>query len=81
MDESGDHGLTTIVPEFPVFLLCGVLVAQNDYETIKASMNAIKAEHWADKKVISVKIKGQTRSLASHRSGTPRSKYYFARFT
>jgi len=52
MDESGDHGLTTIVPEFPVFLLCGVLVAQDDYETIKASMNAIKVEHWDDKKVI-----------------------------
>ncbi len=52
MDESGDHGLTTIVPEFPVFLLCGVLVAENDYETIKASMNAIKSEHWDDKKVI-----------------------------
>lgn len=52
MDESGDHGLTTIVPEFPVFLLCGVLVSQSDYETIKTSMNAIKSEHWDDKKVI-----------------------------
>ena len=33
IDESGDHGLTKIDTDFPVFLLCGVLIKEEDYET------------------------------------------------
>jgi hypothetical protein len=30
IDESGDHGLTRIDTDFPVFLLCGVLVDEGE---------------------------------------------------
>ncbi len=52
IDESGDHGLTTINPGFPVFLLCGVLVSATEYENIRQSMNTIKHSLWGDKQVI-----------------------------
>jgi hypothetical protein len=52
IDESGDHGLTTVNPDFPVFLLCGVLVDANEYENIKLSFNHIKHTFWGNKDVI-----------------------------
>src|SRR5258708_7409282 len=52
LDESGDHGLSKPSPDFPVFLLCGVLVAVDHYETIRQSINDLKESIWADKKVI-----------------------------
>ncbi|RPI16510.1 MAG: DUF3800 domain-containing protein [Ignavibacteriae bacterium] len=50
IDESGDHGLTTINNEFPVFVLCGMLV--EDYEDLRLSINEIKEHFWHGKKVI-----------------------------
>ncbi|MFD2885519.1 DUF3800 domain-containing protein [Chitinophaga cymbidii] len=38
MDESGDHGLTQINGSFPVFLLCGVLVAEEHYPAMRDSI-------------------------------------------
>lgn len=52
IDESGDHGLTTLNPSFPIFLLCGVLVSKNNYDLLRNNMNEIKQEFWEDKKVI-----------------------------
>lgn len=52
IDESGDHGLTTINPDFPAFLLCGVLVAAGEYENIRQSFNTIKQALWGNKEVI-----------------------------
>ena len=52
IDESGDHGLTTINPDFPVFLLCGVLVSEPEYEDIRQSFNKIKHTLWKNKEVI-----------------------------
>jgi hypothetical protein len=52
IDESGDHGLTKIDTEFPVFLLCGVLISDDDYETLNQSMSALKRSMWGDKDVI-----------------------------
>ena len=52
IDESGDHGLTKINPNFPVFLLCGVLFNQNTYESLRRNFNVLKASIWNDKKVI-----------------------------
>lgn len=52
IDESGDHGLTTLNPDFPVFLLCGVIVSENVYENIRQSFNTIKQALWANKEVI-----------------------------
>lgn len=52
MDESGDHGLQTVIPEFPVFLLCGVLVEGSEYELLRGDMNALKAEIWGAREVV-----------------------------
>lgn len=52
IDESGDHGLTTLNPDFPVFLLCGVLLAEPDYFAIRDEFNRIKGEFWKNKQVI-----------------------------
>ncbi len=52
MDESGDHGLATVIPEFPVFLLCGVLIEHVEYERLRQSMNELKTSIWGRKEVI-----------------------------
>lgn len=52
IDESGDHGLTSLNPDFPVFLLCGVLVSQVDYHQIREEFNIIKSTLWGQKEVI-----------------------------
>jgi hypothetical protein len=52
IDESGDHGLVTVNPGFPVFLLCGVIISYEDYKYLRESFNAVKVELWKDKKVI-----------------------------
>lgn len=52
LDESGDHGLSQIDPDFPVFVLCGVIADAESYQRIKDDMNTIKRELWKNKKVI-----------------------------
>ncbi len=52
IDESGDHGLSNLDPNFPVFLLCGVLIFEQSYETLKTEINTLKQHFWKDKKVI-----------------------------
>jgi hypothetical protein len=52
LDENGDHGLAKFDPDFPVFLLCGILVKENDYENIRQSINALKQSIWGNKFVI-----------------------------
>lgn len=52
LDESGDHGLTNLNLDFPVFLLCGILIKENDYELLRQSMNQLKSDIWGNKDVI-----------------------------
>ena len=52
LDESGDHGLNDLDPNFPVFILCGVLVYDADYTKIRDSINIIKNKLWGNKEVI-----------------------------
>jgi hypothetical protein len=52
LDESGDHGLTKPDPNFPVFVLCGVLATEENYEIIRLEINKLKESIWGDKKVI-----------------------------
>ncbi len=51
-DESGDHGLSNPQPDFPVFLLCGVLVTENNYELMRQAIDALKESIWQHKNVI-----------------------------
>jgi len=34
LDESGDHGLKNIDPNFPVFVLCGIVISEPDYNSL-----------------------------------------------
>lgn len=52
IDESGDHGLTKVDTDFPVFLLCGVLMKEEDYETVRQEINTLKYSIWGNKEVI-----------------------------
>ena len=52
LDESGDHGLAKFDPDFPVFLLCGVLVREDEYESIRQNINILKQSIWGNKEVI-----------------------------
>jgi len=52
LDESGDHGLTNLNPDFPVFLLCGILIKEDDYKLVRQSMNQLKSAIGGSKDVI-----------------------------
>ncbi len=52
LDESGDHGLSNIDIDFPVFVLCGILTSETDYSTVQNKMNEVKQSIWGNKVVI-----------------------------
>jgi hypothetical protein len=52
LDESGDHGLNNLDPNFPVFVLCGALMSQADYFVFRDGLNLIKNRYWGTKQVI-----------------------------
>jgi hypothetical protein len=52
IDESGSHGLATIDPNFPVFVLCGVIFNEESYERCRKRVNELKRYLWGTKKVI-----------------------------
>jgi hypothetical protein len=52
IDESGDHGLTIVNPDFPVFLLCGVLISEDNYTNVRSAFNKIKNGLWGNKEVL-----------------------------
>lgn len=52
LDESGDHGLNNIDPGFPVFVLCGVLISDDEYNKMKSSINLFKNKYWGNNNVI-----------------------------
>ena len=52
LDESGDHGLSNVNPNFPIFVLCGVLFEQSDYEECRDKINQVKNQFWGNKDVI-----------------------------
>lgn len=52
IDESGDHGLVKLDSSFPVFLLCGLIVSDENYQTIKENINALKHQFWGNKQVV-----------------------------
>ncbi|MGC4128095.1 MAG: DUF3800 domain-containing protein [Bergeyella sp.] len=52
IDESGDHGLVNLDVDFPVFLLCGILIPEESYHLIRNEFNNIKRTFWKNKEVI-----------------------------
>ncbi len=52
-DESGDHGLETIDPEFPAFVLCGCVYEISDYLNVEApAFSAIKFAYFGHDAVV-----------------------------
>lgn len=52
LDETGNHGLSHLTPDFNIFLLCGVLMDAEEYQRFRERLNTIKAKFWNDKQVI-----------------------------
>lgn len=51
LDESGDHGLQTIDTGFPVFVLCGVLISDSEYEKLRHKISELKQKYWSNEHV------------------------------
>jgi hypothetical protein len=52
IDESGDHGLSNLNPDFPIFLLCGIVISSDEYEKLRIGFNQIKQEIWKSEHII-----------------------------
>ena len=52
LDETGDHGLGFIDPNFPLFLLCGCLFREDHLKETQAAINAFKLKHFKSIDVI-----------------------------
>jgi len=52
LDESGDHGLNNIDPQYPVFVLCGIILPETSYQLLQSEVANIKQKFWGNKKVI-----------------------------
>ncbi|WP_185731536.1 DUF3800 domain-containing protein [Larkinella rosea] len=52
LDESGDHGLTKINPDFPVLVLCGILISGGNYRVLRARINELKIQIWGNKGIV-----------------------------
>jgi|SRR5690606_9293967 len=52
IDESGDHGLVNLDPSFPVFVLCGMLISEDNYRIMREEVNQMKQNFWANKRVV-----------------------------
>ncbi|MEZ5357361.1 MAG: DUF3800 domain-containing protein [Candidatus Zixiibacteriota bacterium] len=52
IDETGNHDLRTIDPEFPIFLLCGVIISEQALIEMEAKISKIKIEYFKSTAVI-----------------------------
>lgn len=52
LDESGDHGLKNIDINFPVFVLCGIIISETEYNNLIRVFNDLKKRFWGVHKVI-----------------------------
>jgi hypothetical protein len=52
IDESGDHSLQNVNADFPYFLLCGILIAEDEYKILEQKTIALKQTIFGTEKVI-----------------------------
>ncbi|MBL7781580.1 MAG: DUF3800 domain-containing protein [Saprospiraceae bacterium] len=52
IDESGDHGLNKIDPNFPAFVLCGIIMSDSDYKKLNSEFKKIKKDIWGNDNVV-----------------------------
>ena len=52
VDESGDHGLKSVDKDFPVFVLCGIMLSEEQHSIFRERMIELKTELWGSKEVV-----------------------------
>ena len=52
LDETGDHGLTYIDKNFPLFVLCGCLFSEESLKNIENQINAFKMKYFKTTEVV-----------------------------
>jgi len=52
VDESGNHGLKAVDADFPVFVLCGVIMSEEQHTIFRERMYQLKIDFWKNKEVI-----------------------------
>src|SRR3990167_5916028 len=52
LDETGDHGLTYIDKNFPLFVLCGCLFSEDSLKNLESHVNALKVKYFKTTEVI-----------------------------
>lgn len=52
IDECGDQNLESFSPTFPIFTLCGILVADDKVEQVNQQVKDLKKQFWGDKNII-----------------------------
>ena len=52
IDECGDQNLESFSPTFPIFTLCGILVADDKVEQLNQQVKDLKKQFWGDKIII-----------------------------
>lgn len=52
LDESGDHGLSFIDSQNPLFLLCGILISTNENDFLNQALDKIKRKFWETDAII-----------------------------
>jgi len=52
LDETGDHGLTYIDKNFPLFVLCGCLFSDDALKQLEEKINAFKVKYFKTKSIV-----------------------------
>jgi hypothetical protein len=52
LDETGDHGLTFVDKNFPIFLLCGCLISETSLKKLEKSVKRFKRKYFSSTDVI-----------------------------
>ncbi|MFQ5586572.1 MAG: DUF3800 domain-containing protein [Thermodesulfobacteriota bacterium] len=52
LDETGDHGLSCVDKNFPIFLLCGCLFREDRLDRLEGRINAFKQKYFKTESVV-----------------------------
>lgn len=81
IDECGDHCLATYDRNFPIFILCGILVPHYHFNAFKKAIDSLKLEFWDTTEVIKKGTLSRTLPTGRYYSPLNRclrsAKYFF----
>lgn len=78
IDECGDHNLVSYDKGFPIFTLCGILIAKSKLHNFEAEINKLKEDIWGDTDVIfhSTEIRKHQKRFVNLNNAIIREKFY-----